>query len=62
MTTIPVTITGKGTRPGDPLADLIFGMVFAMFHVDLCAVLEEQGLSVALPKSGVALFGLHDSQ
>ena len=39
-----VIVADKGTRPRGPLADLIFVMVFAMSHADLCSALECQGL------------------
>ena len=38
------TVLFKGTKPGDPLADLLFCVVFGAFHARLVATLKRENL------------------
>ncbi|CAE7240749.1 unnamed protein product [Symbiodinium microadriaticum] len=45
-----ITLTHKGSRPGDPAADVIFSLVFAAFVRQVEQHLFEQGLLLPLPR------------
>ena len=45
-----ITLTRKGSRPGDPAADVIFSLVFAAFVRQVEQRLFEQGLLLPLPR------------
>ena len=47
-----ITLTGKGTRPGDPAADVLFSLVFAALVRTLEPLLEAKGLAPSLSQIG----------
>ena len=49
--------TYRGVRPGDPIADMIFCCVFALFMQELAPRLARYGVKVALPCLASSLFG-----
>ena len=44
-----VVVPSAGTRPGDPLSDLIFAVAFGRLQADLMQQLAEAGLEVTIP-------------
>ncbi|CAE6971530.1 unnamed protein product, partial [Symbiodinium sp. CCMP2592] len=44
-----LTATHRGSRPGDPLADLLFGFCFASYLQSVELTLAQRGLSTAVP-------------
>ncbi len=48
--------TRVGTRPGDPLADLIFAMAFAIFQQDASIAMREKALTFDVPVSVGGIF------
>ena len=55
------TVLFKGTKPGDPLADLLFFVVFGAFHIRLAAALERANLQLILPSPSSTIFGPPDA-
>ena len=47
----PLVLTRKGTRPGDPLADLLFGFLFSAFLRSAENALASQGLETFVPQA-----------
>ena len=47
-----ITLTHKGTRPGDPAADVLFSLVFAALIRTLMPLLETKGLAPSLSQTG----------
>ena len=52
------TVLFKGTETRDPLADLLFCVVFGAFHLRLAASLDRDKLQFMLPPSSSTIFGL----
>ena len=46
-----------GVRPGDPLADAVFALAFALFQEELVSALAAAGLSVVLRTDSGSIFG-----
>ncbi len=46
-----------GTKPGDPLADLLFALVFLAFQISLCVELRVLGVLFTVPMRGCGIFG-----
>ena len=50
-----MVVTHAGTKPGDPLADLIFCIAFFQYQQELQQTLSDEGLLIHLPKPGPSL-------
>ena len=51
-----------GTRPGDPLADLVFALAFAEAQADVARALAAEGLDATLPLREGGVFADHTPQ
>ena len=49
---LDMIVTHAGTKPGDPLADLIFCIAFFQYQQELLQALSDKGLLIHLPKPG----------
>ena len=49
--------TSRGTKPGDPLGDVLFNFVAAAVMKYASAELADRGLSILLPETAIAAFG-----
>ena len=53
--------TFVGTRPGDPLADVVFALTFLAFQASLEHILNKVGASVQVPRRCGGIFGTEES-
>ena len=52
----------SGTRPGDPLADTTFALIFSEALKELRAYLDGKGMSTWLPLRGKRVFAAQESE
>ena len=55
-----MVVTHAGTKPGHPLADLIFCIAFFQYQQELQHALWDEGLLLLLPRSGPFLLEPRD--